>query len=122
MALIPSPDPEKMFAELKSVCVLIYDQTLLEWNATPEAANIEDNAIILVLEKSFFANFKLKCIPAPHLKVICNYFIRTARKNKERVIFGRKIPMLSACKNGERVCVSGHWNEGKLYDYVICKI
>ena len=116
MSLKPSIGPDKMFAELTSDCVLIYDQTLLEWNATPEAAKIEEIEIIMVLEKSFFANFKLKCIPAPHLEVICNFFIRTARKNNEPVLCGLQIPMLAACRKGERASAIGHLNEGRLYE------
>ena len=117
MSLKPSIGPDKMFAELTSDCVLIYDQTLLEWNATPEAANIEDNDLILVLEKSFFANLrKLNGIPIPHLDVICNYFIRTARKNNEPVLCGLQIPMLAACRKGERASAIGHLNEGRLYE------
>ena len=125
MSLKPSTGPEKMFAELTSDCVLIYDQTLLEWNATPEAANIEDNDLILVLEKSFFANLrKLNGIPIPHLDVICNYFSRTARKNNKRIngLYGPAVPMLAACKNGERVSANGHWNEGRLHDFIMSKI
>ena len=40
--------------DLVNSCVLIYDQTILEWEATPGAVDMVDGDTVLVLDKSFF--------------------------------------------------------------------
>ena len=95
-------DHDEMIDAILNDCILVFDCQILEWNATPEAVRMEDNDMVLVLEKSFFSREKSKNIPAEVLQVICNYFVMSGnyRSIPENLNNCVPIPLLSACKMG----------------------
>ena len=81
--------------DLVNSCVLIYDQTILEWKATPVTAGMGDGDTVLVLEKSFFSEEKFKCLSAKKVDIIHNFF-----KEPKYGIWSPLIPMLTECRMG----------------------
>ena len=95
-----SIEAPKGFVEHLVNSVLIYDQTILEWNATPAAVDMSDGDLVLVLDKSYFNKEKFKCLSAKEVDIIRHFFKISMKKIVKSPNFLPLIPMLTECKMG----------------------
>ena len=88
---------------IRSKSMLIYDGTVIEWEATPGMVGIEENDIVLMVDKSCLVGAKSNVRSEEHISILSDYFKRTC---KNTPMFGLPfIPILL------RYCLHGHVTE-----------